>query len=177
MRREAGAKAANSWQECVDGSFSLRSLTMKVVFLWCGVQTRCWWLCRPWPERQAKPAHVPFWRFPLPQAPRRPGPATASDAMPSWTHSPPRHNSNQTSPWRQKLRPENQHTKASVHCWYGPVFPCTVSGGGACRVGVSDAVAISAQAALPHSAHKHRHSRYICMPTGLTSSRVYTFPC
>ena len=40
-----------------------------------------------------------------------------------------------------------------------PFYPCIVSGGGACRTGVSLAVAISALVNPPHSSHKHRHSR------------------
>ena len=48
----------HSWQ----WSFSWRSLSMKMAFLRCGVQTRCWRLSPHCPGSQAKLAHAHFWR-------------------------------------------------------------------------------------------------------------------
>ena len=67
---------------------------------------------------------------------------------------------------RQKSRlVTNRQGRPSARCRREPAHPCTVSGSGACSVGVS----ISAQATRPHSAHKHRHGRCICMSTGVIS--------
>ena len=65
----------------------------------------------------------------------------------------------------------------SARCRREPVYPCTVPGGGACSVGVSPAVAISAYGALPHSSHKDWRSGCNCEFAGSRSTSIYTFLC
>ena len=107
---------------------------------------------------------------------RRPGPATASHTRPSWTLSAlPQLIPN--LPMATETRPENQNTGVFARSRCEPAYPCTVSGGGACLAGVTVAVAISAQIALPHSSHKHLYNRRICMSTGMSSLLLHALSC
>ena len=130
---------------------------MKVALHWCGVQPRCWRLVQHVRGSHAKPVHKRFWRIPslqvsvglaLPHTVRHEAKAGTLSALAQI-------NLNNAMCDRNPVQNKNIQGVLLSRYRCEPVYPCTVSGGGACLAGVSLAVAISAQDAPPQSSHTH----------------------